>query len=711
MWYFFATTATCVDRGDVPSNAFEAEPTTIRAQMSTNISDEAFFDALDLTHPGLEDVNAAVNNQDYDQAAIELAAYMRSRGRQTTSPKFYVDSDIPSELSSESVRASSAWMSVSDWDRGDNDETDFMNRFYWLHALRLAYEYTGDEKYADAFEVQANDWIGNVSFPQKNELTGDGYPKRFHSPWSPLSAGKRSQNFVVAYMAFAPVLDDDTHINILKSMLQHAQYLYLVNEECYYGREGDPSFINMQVDEMVGLAMIGTMFPEFKESRNWVDRAYDILYDHIEYNVYPDGVHKELTPRYHNAMLWNYFLAIRMAELNNLNISGFDMATYEKMFDFMLYTAEPDGKSPPIGDSENAQLDVFLVMGASLFERGDLKYLTREDFSTNLMLMGGDLILQRRVMERFQKLVPVEPTETSYAFGNAGFYVMRSDWTMDARYLLFKNGPWGGTHSHRDQLGIEVYAYGNRLIVDSGITDYSGSDVGYLRSTGAHNTVMVDHGEQPITSDYRVDEWTASDDYDFVDGTYDWGEGVTHRRKVFFVKPEYWIICDILEGNDDHDFYQLFHFLPTEIEIDPVYNSVRTNYDGANVLLVPADAQKLSVELFEKPVADDKGGSMTQHVYYKKSGKTVSFYTVIYPYKKGEHPEIDVTQLSVTENEKTLTPEQATGLKIEIEDYTDYFLISNTDTGSKKCEDIELDGKITYIRKDKAGTVVKTIEK
>ncbi|PHP45698.1 hypothetical protein B6V01_002830 [Methanosarcinales archaeon ex4572_44] len=102
-----------MDRGDVPSNAFEAEPTTIRAQMSTNISDEAFFDALDLTH-------------------------MRSRGRQTTSPKFYVDSDIPSELSSESVRASSAWMSVSDWDRGDNDETDFMNRFYWLHALRLA---------------------------------------------------------------------------------------------------------------------------------------------------------------------------------------------------------------------------------------------------------------------------------------------------------------------------------------------------------------------------------------------------------------------------------------------------------------------------------------------------------------------------------------------------------------------------------------------
>jgi len=67
--------------------------------------------------------------------------------------------------------------------------------------------------------------------------------------------------------------------------------------------------------------------------------------------------------------------------------------------------------------------------------------------------------------------------------------------------------------------------------------------------------------------------------------------------------------------------------------------------------------------------------------------------------------------LSVTENEKTLTPEQATGLKIEIEDYTDYFLISNTDTGSKKCEDIELNGKITYIRKDKAGTVVKTIEK
>ncbi|MBK6451783.1 MAG: heparinase II/III-family protein [Proteobacteria bacterium] len=60
-------------------------------------------------------------------------------------------------------------------------------------------------------------------------------------------------------------------------------------------------------------------------------------------------------------------------------------------------------------------------------------------------------------------------------------------------------------HAHCDTLSFELCVDGQRVVVDSGVHDYDvGPQRAYDRSTGAHNTVMVDGVEQSEIWGFRV---------------------------------------------------------------------------------------------------------------------------------------------------------------------------------------------------------------
>ena len=75
---------------------------------------------------------------------------------------------------------------------------------------------------------------------------------------------------------------------------------------------------------------------------------------------------------------------------------------------------------------------------------------------------------------------------------------MRSDWTEDARWLIFDTGPYGGPHGHEDKLSFELFAYGAPFIVDPGSYTYNRSDPyrEYFVGSQGHNTVLVDNKSQ-----------------------------------------------------------------------------------------------------------------------------------------------------------------------------------------------------------------------
>jgi hypothetical protein len=150
-----------------------------------------------------------------------------------------------------------------------------------------------------------------------------------------------------------------------------------------------------------------------------------------------------------------------------------------------------------------------------------------------------------------------------------------------ARYLVLDCGPFGNkmvpSHAHADALSLEVYAFGQTLLTDSGGYCYHAAPVwrDYFRSTRAHNTVVVDGqdqseliGRRSVRDPARANllQWFTTPLADWAaaehDGYTRLSSPVTHRRRILFVKPHYWLLLDSLLGDGEHRLDWHFHLPP-----------------------------------------------------------------------------------------------------------------------------------------------------
>jgi hypothetical protein len=174
-------------------------------------------------------------------------------------------------------------------------------------------------------------------------------------------------------------------------------------------------------------------------------------------------------------------------------------------------------------------------------------------------------------------------------------------------YLAFDCGPFGykggPIHGHADALAFDLYAYGRSLLTDCGTYSYHvGRDWrNYFRGTRAHNTIVIDGEDQSIlVGSRRVDRvaqatlhhWMCNTDADFVDGSHDGyrrlAKPVTHRRQIVFVKPEYWIVVDLLTGPPArHHLEHIFHLVPSATpHLDRESKQVRVDQEGVPAITI-----------------------------------------------------------------------------------------------------------------------------
>jgi hypothetical protein len=103
--------------------------------------------------------------------------------------------------------------------------------------------------------------------------------------------------------------------------------------------------------------------------------------------------------------------------------------------------------------------------------------------------------------------------------------------------------------------------------------DYEWRNV--FRGTRAHNTVLVDGQDQSVPGDRmswksvarsQTNAWVTTPWFDLADGQHDGYERlsdpVTHQRVVIFLKPDAWIIWDVLTAQERHQLELLLHVHP-----------------------------------------------------------------------------------------------------------------------------------------------------
>ena len=326
------------------------------------------------------------------------------------------------------------------------------------------------------------------------------------------------------------------------------------------------------------------------------------------------------------------FNVVRMARARRVALPDDFVDVVAKAHEMYLYAQQPDHLLPMFNDCNPSRSTPPLLRAAA--------------GSTGGMTSVGP---PRRGGSR-----PTTPPTPALG----GYYCLRSGWGEEDQYLFFDGAAWGASHQHEDKLSFVLHAGGRTLIGDPNIYSYSRTELThYFRSSRAHNVVLIDRMEQARKHRPEAkletlgrNEWVSRDAFDFVSSEYLEGyapnpyeplpappevdTSLSHRRAIWYVKGEYWILCDLIRGADaaEHTLEQIYHLAPIyepgaavpfragEVSARP--EEILTRDEGlANLAILPVDRTGLSVRA-------EKG----------QTSPAVGWYGVL-----GEYPAWDVT--------------------------------------------------------------------
>lgn len=301
--------------------------------------------------------------------------------------------------------------------------------------------------------------------------------------------------------------------------------------------------------------------------------------DELARQLRSDGGHYEQSPMYHAQVL------VDAAEVAiGLRLSGFavpeqlDMSL-GRMADFLVRVCHPDGQIAQFGDSAfnmtPTPSEVVAIVGLAR-GRHPAGPVAPRHAPLAICLAAPDVA-------DVVHLPPANAGDDRAAVSAwdpqaSGFEVLAS---RDRRYYLIAD--LGAVcpddlpaHAHSDLFGFEVSIDGQRVLVDSGVSEYrAGRWRDYERSTRAHSTVVVDGREQSeCWGSFRVAERAhvvagrrfvtpdvrgvvaAHDGYDRL------APPVRHTRAFAFVAERAWLIVDALDGHGSHGWETYLHAHP-----------------------------------------------------------------------------------------------------------------------------------------------------
>ncbi len=252
------------------------------------------------------------------------------------------------------------------------------------------------------------------------------------------------------------------------------------------------------------------------------------------------------------------------------------------------------------------------------------------------------------------------PDTTSHALPKTGCYVMRDNWTPDAQYLFLDAHP-------SEPSSLTLYAHGRHLTTGS---------VRVLDTT-------------PAASDPLETQWVTTPEFDWLE-KWDHASDAHHKRAVFYLKGEYFILHDLVLGTEAQTLEQTFRFnqgAAPHIAIEA--GRVQTQDPRlSNLFIGVPDTTDLSIALDEDSI-----------IYRSNKESPAVLNTLLFPMKSGVKSHPTISHLSVSTDADVL----GTGFTLQSHDTTDTFLISDDGLAEMSAADITFVGEYLFLRRDASG--------
>ncbi|MBI2563944.1 MAG: alginate lyase family protein [candidate division NC10 bacterium] len=444
-----------------------------------------------------------------------------------------------------------------------------LSRFQHLATLGKAYWLTGEDRYAGEFVAQVTHWVAQN-------------PPPFGVNWiCSMDVAIRAFNWLWGYAFFrhAPQITPAFRRLFAGSLLAHGRHIMQNLER---GADGVSS--NHYLADLTGLLALGIACPAFREAEAWRRFALDELCRELESQVHPDGGDYESSIPYHRLVTEMFLAVALLCQKNDIPVPATFRQRLERMLEFALWYTKPNGLAPQVGDNDDGRLHILaeygtgeprdhrhlLATGGAFFDREDFSAAGAQRAEEALWLHGG--LRPARG--------PSPPPPGSRAFPESGIYLMREG----DLYLLVACGPVGtrgiGNHKHNDLLSFELHADGQDLLVDPGSFVYTPDPASRnrFRSTGVHNTVVIDGAEQNRFGEeglfwLHADAtphclaWETGPEVDLFAGEHDGyarlADPVIHRREFRLLKKARRLeIADGFRGTGRHTFTWNFTLAP-----------------------------------------------------------------------------------------------------------------------------------------------------
>ena len=375
------------------------------------------------------------------------------------------------------------------------------------------------------------------------------------------------------------------------------------------------------------------LLPEFRGSKQLGTRAlrrYNWITDAF---FHTDGFHKDRTLRAQTEAIADFtrFLSVHGETAAHAYSVEEIQTLLEKLVATCIHLSQPDGSFPPLGPLPAPNFDVV-----------ELCNIADSSFKC--------------------------PDTTSHALPETGCYVMRDSWEADAQYLFFDACP---SEKRNDAVtsNLALYAHGRQLTTGS---------VRMLDTT-------------PLTFDPLDTRWMTTPTFDFVEKS-DKTVEVQHKRAIFYLSGEYFIVHDLILGVEAQTLEQTFRLgrgIDVHINADAGHACTQDAH-RSNLFIGMTDTTDLTVTLEADSV-----------IYRSSKASPAVLNMLLLPMRPGTQALPTLSAIPVHANADVL----ATGFTLESQNTTDTFLISDDGLAELSATDITFVGEYLFLRRGASGGV------
>jgi Heparinase II/III-like protein/Heparinase II/III N-terminus len=351
-----------------------------------------------------------------------------------------------------------------------------LSRLQWSPVVAKAYVLTGDARYRETLRSLLTDWI--VRNP-----VGKGVN------WTvAMEAALRGISLCLTVDLLWPFSEDEKPWldQVTSSLWQHLRFIEAHSEFSFLLRS------NHYLSNIVGLTTLSAYLNGPGMQRRFSKYARAVQRE-ILLQTYPDGGDCEASTGYH-VLVAQMFLHSLVVQQRRRSVIAPEFETrLRSMFDWIATVADDAWKLPHLGDCDNGRVELLIDdIAQTRLPAGE-----RHSLRVGALYRMASPLLQCAL--RDQKPISL--------LRDSGLALIRSGEATGV-FCAMPNGLRGkGSHTHCDKLSVILRLGPDEVFCDSGSRCYTRSAErrNLDRSTGAHNTLMVDEANQStVRTDPRL---------------------------------------------------------------------------------------------------------------------------------------------------------------------------------------------------------------